>query len=245
MNGLSVFSNPTFGKIRVTQDAMFVASDICAALEIQNTSDALRRLDEDEKGIGLIDTLGGQQNVWVVSEYGLYALVLGSRKPEAKEFKRWITHEVIPSIREHGAYMTPQKIEEVLADPDTIIRLATRLKESQKEIAAQESYIKALEPKAEFFDAVAGSKDAISIADTAKVLNMGVGQNKLFEILRREKIIQDDNMPYQTYIDRGYFRTIEQKYVVRGETRISIKTLVMQKGVDYIRRLLQKRAVRT
>jgi len=181
--------------------------------------------------------------VTCISEAGLYKLAFTSRKEEAEKFTDWVATEVIPSIRQHGAYMTPETIEKVLADPDTIIQLATRLKAHQAELAAQDSYIKTLEPKAEFFDAVAGSRDAISIGDAAKVLDMGVGQNKLFDVLRREQILKDNNVPYQEYIDRGYFRVIEQKFVVKGETRISIKTLVSQRGLDYIRKMLQKRAV--
>lgn len=239
MNDIQVFSNARFGTVRTIGD-MLIAVDICHALDIGNTSQAVSRLDEDEKGIISNDT----GSFLAITESGLYSLVLGSRKPEAKEFKRWITHDVIPSIRQHGAYMTSETIEKVLADPDTIIQLATRLKQHQAEIAAQDSYIKTLEPKAEFFDAVAGSRDAISIGDAAKVLDMGVGQNRLFDVLRREQILKDNNVPYQIYIDRGYFRVIEQKFVVKGETRISIKTLVSQRGLDYIRKMLQKRVVR-
>ena len=242
MNELKIFDNPQFGKIRVI-DEMFVAADVCRVLEISNNRDAASRLPEKMKGVGIADTPGGHQAVACITEAGLYKLAFTSRKPEAEKFTEWVASDVIPSIRQHGAYMTPETIEKVLADPDTIIQLATRLKEHQAEIAAQQTYIKALEPKAEFFDAVAGSKDAISIADAAKVLNMGIGQNKLFNVLRREQILKDNNVPYQTYIDRGYFRVIEQKYDVRGETKISIKTLVNQRGLDYIRKMLLKRAV--
>ena len=98
-------------------------------------------------------------------------------------------------------------------------------------------------PKAEFFDAVTDSKTAISIGEVAKVLDVGIGQNKLFAFLRDRKILDRQNIPYQEYIDRGYFRTIEQKYDVRGEVRISIKTLVFQKGIDFIRKQLQKEEV--
>lgn len=99
----------------------FVAADVCRALEMSDVSMSLRRLDDDEKGTSSICTLGGQQEMSIVNEPGLYALVLGSRKPEAKAFKRWITHEVIPTIRKHGAYMTPEKLEEALLNPDTPI----------------------------------------------------------------------------------------------------------------------------
>lgn len=114
----------------------FVAADVCRALEIGNPSDALRRLDEDEKmTLDLTDShfekRGGAQYLSIVNNPGLYSLVLGSRKPEARAFKRWITHEVIPSIRKHGGYLTPEKVEEALLNPDTLIRLATSLKEER------------------------------------------------------------------------------------------------------------------
>lgn len=220
-------------------------------------------IEDVARGLGFTQNKGGVEYVrWetvngYLSEFGVsqlvgkdyipenvfYRLAMKARNETAEKFQALVADEILPSIRQHGAYMTPDTIEKVLADPDTIIQLATRLKEHRAEIAAQDSYIKTLEPKAEFFDAVAGSRDAISIGDAAKVLDMGVGQNRLFDVLRREQILQDNNIPYQIYIDRGYFRVVEQKFVAKGETRISIKTLVSQRGLDYIRKMLQKRMV--
>lgn len=118
------------------------------------------------------------------------------------------------------------------------LRLAADLAEKNIQLEAEN---KALLPKGEFFDTVAGSKDAIAIGDAAKVLNMGIGRNKLFQILRANKVLMKDNIPYQEYIDRGYFRTIEQKWTTpEGETKINIKTLVYQKGLDYIRKVLKE-----
>jgi len=129
-----------------------------------------------------------------------------------------------------GTPQIPQTFAEAL-------RLAADLAE-QKDQLQQQNAIMA--PKAEFFDAVADSKDAIAIGEAAKVLNIGIGRNRLFDFLRKKKVLMKDNLPYQEYIDRGYFRTIEQKYQTpEGETKISIKTLVYQKGLDYIRRLFQ------
>jgi phage antirepressor YoqD-like protein len=159
--------------------------------------------------------------------------VLGSRKQEAKDFKRWITHEVIPQIRKTGGYHLPQTYAEALR------AYADKVEQNEK-LAAENAK---LLPKAEFFDAVTDSKSAISIGEVAKVLDVGIGQNKLFAFLRDRKILDRQNIPYQEYIDRGYFRTIEQKYDVRGEVRISIKTLVFQKGIDFIRKQLQKEEV--
>ena len=130
-------------------------------------------------------------------------------------------------------------IEKAWNTPEQI--LARALKVADQTIASLNSKIKVLEPKAEFFDAVAESKDAISLAEAAKVLDLGIGRNKLFDFLRNEKILQMDNQPYQRYIDAGYFRTIEQRYTVNDEVRINIKTLVYQKGLDYIRKKYNER----
>ena len=136
------FTSEMFGELRtVMQDGepWFVAADVCRALEISNNRDALSRLDADEKGVASTDTPGGRQEMAIVSEAGLYSLVLGSRKPEAKQFKRWITHEVIPSIRQHGVYATPQTAERLLNDPDFAIKLFQQIKDERDKSARLES----------------------------------------------------------------------------------------------------------
>lgn len=217
----------------------FVARDVCDILGLEQVSRAMDRLDDDERGLLKITHPQSPEKtieVNAVNEPGLYQLIIASNKPEAKLFKRWITHEVIPSIRKTGQYtMVPKTLPEALrAYADEVER---------RELA--EKKVAVLAPKAAFFDAVADSKDAIQIGDAAKVLNIpGIGRNKLFQVLRKKEILMRDNVPYQEYIDRGYFRVIEQKWTTPdGETRISIKTLVYQKGLDYIRRLLDKSLV--
>lgn len=130
-------------------------------------------------------------------------------------------------------------IEKAWNTPEQI--LARALKIADQTITSLNIRIKMLEPKAEFFDAVAESKDAISMSEVAKVLDLGIGRNKLFEFLRTERILQHDNQPYQKYVDAGYFRIIEQKYNVGDEVRINIKTLVYQKGLDFIRKKYNER----
>jgi anti-repressor protein len=244
MNKLKIFSNADFGEVRTVKldgEPWFVAVDVCRALEIQNSRDALTRLDDDEKGVVSTDTLGGQQEMSIVNEPGLYSLVLGSRKPEAKAFKRWITHEVIPSIRQHGAYMTPDTIERALTDPDFLIQLATTLKTEREARLVAEHKVKELEPKGAFFDTVAGSKDCVDIGTVAKVLHFSKGRNTLFKILRDSKILMHDNKPYQEYCDRGYFRVIESTYTKpSGDVCVNFKTVVYQRGIEFIRRFLVK-----
>ncbi|WP_213996159.1 MULTISPECIES: phage antirepressor KilAC domain-containing protein [Tepidanaerobacter] len=222
---------------------MVGAKDVCDILEIANSRDVISRLDDDEKQtiqgkeslVGLTDDPFTTQ-LTVVNESGLYNLIMSSRKPETKDFKRWITHEVIPQIRKTGAYsLDPRKL------------LAAAVPEANKIILEKDKKIQELSPKAEFYDAVAGSKSAIDMGDVAKVLyeELHLGRNKLFKVLRQKGVLMEDNRPYQEYIDRGYFRTIEQKYTTPdGTTHISIKTLVYQKGLDFIRKLIKENSVK-
>lgn len=146
-------------------DPWFVAKDVCNVLELSNVGQALARLDDDEKSsITLNDGIPGNPNRAIVSESGLYALILASRKPEAKEFKHWVTHEVLPSIRKHGAYMTQQTLDKALTSPDFLIQLATRLKEEQEKV-------KALEPKARALDTFTDVEDRLLVRDAAKILS--------------------------------------------------------------------------
>lgn len=139
----------------------FVAKDICDILEISNPSDTLKRLDDDERSRF---NLGRQGETNIINEAGLYAIVLGSRKPEAHAFKRWVTHEVLPTIRKHGVYMTQQTLDKALTSPDFLIQLATRLKEEQEKV-------KALEPKAQALDTFTNVEDRLLVRDAAKVLS--------------------------------------------------------------------------
>lgn len=188
---IKVFENEQFGKIRVVEknnEPWFIAKDVCKALGLAQVSRAIQKLDEDEvTNSKVIDSIGREQKVNAISEAGMYSLVLVSRKPEAKAFKRWVTHEVLPSIRKHGGYLTPQKIEEVLTDPDTIIQLATTLKEEQARRKALEAENQVMQPKALFADAVAASHTSILVGELAKLLKQNgveIGQNRLFRWLR-------------------------------------------------------------
>lgn len=244
MNDLKIFnySGKQVRTLLKNNQPWWVLKDVCDILGLTNPSVVADRLDDDERS--KFD-LGRQGEATIINESGLYNVILRSDKPEAKPFRKWVTGEVLPMIRKHGAYMTPDTIEKAITNPDFIIQLATKLKEHQAEIAAQNRYIKALEPKADFFDAVADSKTAIEIGEAAKVLNMGIGRNTLFEFLRKNCILMNNNQPYQQYIDRGYFRLIEQKYTKPdGTTHINIKTLVYQRGLDHIRKLLNRSLVK-
>lgn len=190
MNQLKVFTNPTFGSIRtlnIDGEPWFVASDVCKALDIDPTS--TRRLDDDEKNtLRLTQGIPGNPNVTVVNEPGLYTLVLGSRKPEAKAFKRWITHEVIPSIRKHGGYVAGQ---EHMSDEEL---MAKALLMAQKTIADRDARISALQvevavaqPKAAYFDELVDRNLLTGIRETAKEL--GIKQKVFVDFLLNKKYL--------------------------------------------------------
>ena len=184
MTELQIFKNEQFGEIRTTVqngEPWFVAADVCKALDIENNRKATNRLDDDEKGVTSSDTLGGKQKLTIVNEAGLYSLVLGSRKPEAKAFKRWITHEVLPSIRKTGGYITGQ---EGLSDTELLEKAVLV---AQRRIAERDKQIERMKPAQIFADAVCASEQSILVGDLAKLLRQNgidIGQKRLFEWLR-------------------------------------------------------------
>lgn len=239
MNEIKIFENPEFGSVRtviIDNEPWFVGKDVALALGYSNTRDALNKhVDTEDKGVAKCDTLGGSQKMTVINESGVYALVFGSKLDSAKRFKHWVTSEVLPSIRKTGGYQLPQTYAEALR------ALADQAEENERLLTDN----KRMKPKEEFFDAVTDSKDAIDMKDTANALHMGIGRNKLFQFLRDQKILTQNNRPYQQYIDCGYFRVIEQKYDRGyGETGVNIKTVVYQKGVDFIRKKLLEAGIK-
>lgn len=241
---IKTFTSEQFGDVRVTTingEPWFVAVDVCRVLEIGNSRQAVARLDDDEKGVISTDTHGGEQKVQCVNEPGLYSLVLGSRKPQAKEFKRWITHEVIPSIRKHGAYMTPETIEKVLFDPDFIIRLATDLKTERELRMKLERKVEEDAPKVLLAEQVSASHDSIMVKQLAHILTQNgfeVGQNELFARLRFDGYLcmargKRWNTPTQMAIEKGLFDVQENPYHTRHDIRLSYTTYVTPRGQKY------------
>ena len=234
MNEMIIFRNEDFGEVRIIEidgEPWFVGKDVASKLGYKDTSDALKNhVDDEDKLTRCFADSGQNREMYIINESGLYSLVLSSKLESAKKFKRWITSEVIPQIRKTGSYHTPKTYAEALR----------ALADEAEKAEALKKQNQLMQPKAEFFDAVTDSKTAIPIGDVAKILDIGIGRNKLFEFLRQKNILTADNRPYQKYIDSGYFRVIEQKYEVNGEVRINIKTLVFQKGIDWIRKQLAK-----
>ena len=223
----------------------FVAKDVCAALGIVNSRAALDGLEEDEiASVGIADTSSSSRRtitVQIVSEPGLYSLVLKSRRPEAREFRRWITHEVIPVLRRTGGYQLGDDISTTgkllpfsLRD---LLQLAAGV-ESECEALRQENA--ALRPKAEFYERVADTSACFSLGETAKMLEVpGFGRNNLIRFLRSEGILMTNNVAKQKFINRGYFRIVQTDFFAAdGTLRVKAVTRVYEKGVDYIRHLL-------
>lgn len=241
MNQLQVFNNQEFGQVRtmvIDRSPWFVAKDVCECLDINNSRQALARLDSDEKNsVILNDGTPGNPEKGIVNEYGLYSLVLSSRKPSAKAFKRWITHEVIPAIRKHGAYMTGETLEQALTSPDFLIRLATELKTEQEARKMAEAQIEADKPKVLFADSVAASHGSILVGELAKLLNQNgidIGQNRLFNWLRENGYLicrkgTDYNMPTQRSMEMQLFN-IKETAITHSDGHVSISKTVKVTG---------------
>ncbi|MFT8866137.1 MAG: phage antirepressor [Lacticaseibacillus paracasei] len=228
----------------------FAAMDVTKSIGLTNTTVALASLDEDE--VTKFNLGSRQGNTNFISEPGLYKLIGASRKPAAKRFNRWVTHEVLPSIRKHGAYMTPETIEKAIYDPDFIINLATQLKDEQAKAAALKADNETMKPKALFADAVATSHTSILIGDLAKLIRQNgvdIGQNRLFAWLREHGYLIGSgdrrNMPTQRAMDLGLFDIKERTFQnPDGSVRITKTTKVTGKGQQYfINKFLQKEAV--
>lgn len=217
----------------------FVAKDVCDILEISNPSDALKRLDDDERSRF---NLGRQGETNIVNEAGLYVLVLGSRKPEAHEFKRWVTHEVLPQIRKTGGYIPATDADDDMTILAKAVMIGQRtMEQQQRKIAEQQTRIVELEPKARFADAVAASDDTCLIGELAKMLlqnGIPVGQNRLFRLLRAEGYLgksgSNRNMPTQRAMELGLFRIKETTVThADGHTTVSRTPKVTGKGQRY------------
>lgn len=238
MNEIQIFKNDQFGEIRTTiqnGEPWFVAVDVCKALDLSNPTIAVERLDDDERAKL---NLGRQGEATIVSEPGLYSLVLGSRKPEAKAFKRWITHEVIPTIRKHGMYATPQTVEQMLNDPDSMIRVLQALKEKRTARIQAEETNRLNAPKVLFADSVAQADTEILVGELAKILKQNgvqTGQNRLYDTLRADGyIMKNSTIPTQRAMEMGLFRVIERSITQpNGTTTVTKTTKVTGKGQIY------------
>ena len=257
MNKIQIFTNPDFGDVRTLEingEAWFVGKDVAEILGYSNTNKAVQvHVDEEDKKI--LDFKGFSHfgnilwndndfsNKTIINESGLYSLILFSKMPDAKRFKHWITSEVLPAIRKHGAFMTSNTVEQILTNPDFIIKLATELKNEQVKNAELEAQAKENEPKVIFANALKISESSILIGELAKLLTQNgvknMGQNNLFRFLRENGYIirknrSDYNMPTQKSMNLGLFE-IHERPVIQpdGKTFISKTVKVTGKGQIY------------
>ena len=239
--------------VLIDGEAWLVAKDVCEVLGLTNPTMAVQELDSDERAkyyLGRSPINGGGGEVNVINEAGLYKLTFKSRKPAAKEFTRWVTHEVLPSIRKHGAYLTPAKMEELLSDPDLIIRLAQELKAERQRSEALEAQAASDRPKVIFAEAVDASQSSILIGNLAKVLaqnGVKIGQNRLFAWLRERHYLMSCrgerwNMPTQESLEQGLFE-VKTRVINNpdGSTKITHTTKVTGKGQIYFVNLFMEK----
>ena len=223
--------NHEFSIYGTFEKPLFLAKEVSEWIGLTNVSDMIRRVDEDEVTKLNLGGLKGECNM--LTENGLYEVLMQSRKPQARDFKRGVK-KILHELRTNGEVNTGYTIPHTLSEA---LYLAAQQAET---IEKQEVLLLEQAPKVEFYDDIIDSKDAIDMASVAKTINMGIGRNKLFELLRDKKVLMANNAPYQKYVDSGWFRCVESKYTKsNGDICINLKTVVLQKGIDGIRKLIR------
>ncbi len=242
MNKLQLFNfeGNEVRTLKVNDEPYFVGKDVANILGYSRTADAIRsHVDPEDKGVGEIQTPGGRQKLQIINESGLYSLILSSKMPNAKRFKHWVTSEVLPAIREHGAYMTDEKAFDVVNNKDG---LASLLQQAADQLRAKDIQIEKMKPKALFADSVATSKSTVLIGELAKILRgngVDIGATRLFRWMREHGYLinrkgSDWNMPTQRSMNLGLFKIKETTINhSNGTTSISKTPKVTGKGQQY------------
>jgi anti-repressor protein len=210
----------------IDNDIWFVASDVTRILGYTNGRKAIE--DHCMKGVTKKYTLltkGGNQELTIINEPGIYQLVMASKMPSAVKFKEWVTSKVLPSIRKTGSYLVTPKPELSIEEMTLLV-----IQNMQSKIADQQQKLEEQKPKVEFAEKIINTNNAISVRDFGKVV--GMGEKKLFEWLRNNKLLMDSNIPYQKYVEAGYFKVIE--WVLEAKNQVKFKTLITGKGQEYI-----------
>ena len=238
MSELKIFHNPEFGKIRTIQisnQTYFVGKDVAEILGYKDTSDAMKKhVDQEDKLSRRFADSGQNREMYIINESGLYSLILSSKMPNAKKFKRWVTSEVLPSIRKHGVYMTDQKAYDITHNPNA---LADLLLQAGEQLKQKDLIIQEMQPKAIFADAVASSQTSILVGELAKILKqngVNIGQNRLFAELRDRGFLikrkgSDWNMPTQKSMDMRLFE-IKETVISHADGHTSINKTVKVTG---------------
>ena len=242
MNGLQNFNfnGAQVRALTIENEPYFVGKDVAEILGYKNSRKALKdHVDDEDKGVTKCNTLGGKQNLTVINESGLYSLIISSKLPSAKQFKRWVTSEVLPAIRRHGAYMTDQKAEAIVTDKNA---LADLLQQASDQLKAKDIQIEEMKPKALFADAVSASRQTVLIGELAKIMKgngIEIGQNRLFAWMRKHGYLisrkgTDYNMPTQKAMNLGLFK-IKETTITHSDGHISVNKTpkVTGKGQQY------------
>ena len=246
-NEMKIFENEEFGKVRtVVKDGepWLVGKDVAEILEYKDTAKAIRtHVDADDKGVSILDTPGGKQKITVINESGLYGLVLSSKMPKAKEFRRWVTSHVLPTIRRTGGYVANEDmfIENYLPFLDEPYQNLFRLQMTA--INKLNERIRHDQPLVEFANQVSNTDNLIDMNAMAKLAveeNIPIGRNRLFRWLRENEILMSGNLPYQKYMDRGYFAVKESVFETDSFTKTYQQSYVTGKGQAYIIGRLKK-----
>lgn len=250
MSEIKIFESEQFGKIRTAGDAeqpLFCLVDVCYALGITNSRNVKNRLDEEDVRLVDTPTIGGVQSITFVNESGLYNVILRSDSEKAKPFRKWVTSEVLPSIRKHGLYATAEAIENILSKPENMIKVLQALSDerNQRKIAEEkaallEEVTKEQAPKVVFANAVSGSTNSILLGEFAKILRQNgveMGERRLFQWMREHNYLGKKgdryNIPNQEYIERGYFTLKTNTFSINGEMITRNTTKITGKGQEY------------
>lgn len=247
MNEIKIFESAEFGSVRTMEiegEPYFVGKDVATVLGYAKPENAIAtHVDEDDKTTTLIQGTGSnyKSNAVIINESGLYSLILSSKLPNAKKFKHWVTSEVLPTIRRHGAYMTENTLEQALTSPDFLIKLATELKNEKEQRKALEEKVEQDKPKVLFANAVETAKTSILVGDLAKLIKQNgvdIGQKRLFEYLRENGYLikngNSKNMPTQKSMNLGLFEVKERTISnPDGTVRVTKTTKVTGKGQTY------------
>jgi len=256
MTELEIFNNPEFGQVRAIEingEGWLVGKDVAEALAYTNPQKAIRdHVDSEDKGVNEMVTPGGKQKIVVINESGVYSLVFGSKLPTAKKFKHWVTSEVLPSIRKHGAYMTEETLEKALLSPDGLIKILTALKNEQartkvlrEEAAKQKQLIGELKPKADYTDKILASKGTVPITVIAKDYGMsGRAMNKVLADLKIIYQMAGQWLLYSRYQAKGYTHS-ESFAFNHADGRLDVKmtTKWTQKGRLFLYQKLKKHGI--
>ena len=245
MNDIQIFNNDEFGQLRtavIDGEPWFVGKDVAEALGYSRTADALKaHVSDDDKLTRRFTESGQSREMYIINESGVYSLVFGSKLESAKEFKHWVTHDVLPTIRKHGAYATPDTLDKMIASPEFGIKLLTALKNEQEKNGKLSAELDAAQPSIVFAKAVSASDTSILIGGLAKLIKQNgidIGQKRLFQWMRDKgyliKAGNDKNIPTQRSMEMGLFEVKEGSYVDGdGVNRTTRTTKVTGKGQIY------------